>query len=86
MSAITAVDNSPPTTDLPPVIQALKDNQTTPLAESTARTLVLCFDGTGDQFDADVSIPYCYNLELQTQLACIVELEHYPVLPAVGKG
>ncbi len=23
--------------------------------EHTARTLVMCFDGTGDQFDADVS-------------------------------
>ena len=25
------------------------------LAPTRARTLVLCFDGTGDQFDADVS-------------------------------
>lgn len=27
--------------------------------EHPARTLVLCFDGTGDQFDADVSLQPC---------------------------
>ena len=28
----------------------------------THRTLVLCFDGTGDQFDADVSCSGCPHL------------------------
>ena len=41
--------------DIPPVIRAFKNQNTSAAAVKPARTLVLCFDGTGDQFDTDVS-------------------------------
>lgn len=33
--------------------------------EHLARTLILCFDGTGDQFDADVRIVSCNGENVQ---------------------
>ncbi|KAF7791081.1 hypothetical protein EIP86_002042 [Pleurotus ostreatoroseus] len=41
--------------DIPPVIRAFKNQNTSAAAVKPARTLVLCFDGTGDQFDTDNS-------------------------------
>ena len=45
------------------------------------RTLVLCFDGTGDQFDQDVSAPsfVCPALFVLALILALVELEHRPV-------
>ena len=49
----------------------------------THRTLVLCFDGTGDQFDADVCVD---DLSLLKSLPLLPELEHSPILHHVEKG
>ena len=51
----------------------------------THRTIVLCFDGTGDQFDSDVSASW------DTYIFCLMsppsaELEHYPVFLHVEEG
>ena len=45
------------------------------------RTLVLCFDGTGDQFDQDVSALgfVCSILFVVALILALVELEHRPV-------
>lgn len=51
----------------------------------THRTLVLCFDGTGDQFDADV----CFSLDIltsQSHDALPAELEHHSVFFHVEEG
>jgi uncharacterized protein (DUF2235 family) len=53
MSAILAtstVDDAPPPVTVPPLIP--------PAEERAYRTLILCFDGTGDQFDDDVRISF----------------------------
>ena len=51
----------------------------------THRTIVLCFDGTGDQFDADVSSPGSFT-PVCLMIPRSTELEHYPVLFHVEEG
>lgn len=48
------------------------------------RTLILCFDGTGDQFDADVSIHLILYLSLG--LMALPELQYYPILLHAEEG
>ena len=49
------------------------------------RTLVLCFDGTGDQFDADVRGDYLDRALLNTY-PLPPELKHRPILLHAEKG
>ena len=49
-----------------------------------ARTLVLCFDGTGDQFDADVSALAIVTPESSANP--VSELECHPVLHPATEG
>lgn len=50
-STMTQVETTtPPIAAKPPTPSVIPD----PEMEGRARTLVLCFDGTGDQFDDDV--------------------------------
>lgn len=48
------------------------------------RTLVLCFDGTGDQFDADVIISLLRFCNLTRSPP--TELKHHPVVHHAQKG
>lgn len=58
--------------DSPSYLSPLKGKQTVstrnwvpdPTKEPRARTLVLCFDGTGDQFDDDVCQLFIFRIEL----------------------
>ena len=55
------------------------------------RTVVLCFDGTGDQFDADVRVTYVTSLFTMSSVFLInrislVELEHRSVLFDAQEG
>lgn len=51
------------------------------------RTLVLCFDGTGDQFDADVSVQTALLMvnEPRSSRNLSTELERHPILHVVEK-
>lgn len=51
----------------------------------THRTLVLCFDGTGDQFDADVSLPRDTSIASSDD-TLFTELERRPVLFHAEEG
>lgn len=62
----TAAEEPILTTDLPPFIQAFKDIGTTSAADRSPRTLVLCFDGTGDQFNTNVSTQSFCNRDRAT--------------------
>lgn len=58
--------------DLPKVIP--------PCELPNRRTMVLCFDGTGDQFDADVGTIPRFEREINKLTAAVVELERDPIL------
>ena len=55
-----------------------------PTSERRRRTLVLCFDGTGDQFDTDVCV--CPSTDRMSLKASASELKRYLVLLHVDEG
>lgn len=66
---------APPLQRLPKIIQATDSKD-----YKAGRTLILCFDGTGDQFDADVSLIVIYSK------SDLLELKHCQALSVSEEG